>query len=551
MLMADALQQGRACFERQLWREAHELLSDADREAPLAAEDLDRLAACAHLLGDESASTDLWARAHQGFQTRGDAEQAARCAFRIGFALVSRGQMAHGGGWLARARRLLDDAGKDSPVRGYLLMPDGIRATRAGEPARGYEVFSEALEIGQRFGEADLITWARHGQGRALIKMGRVTEGLALLDESMVAATSGDVLPLNVGAIYCSMIDACTEIFDLRRAHEWTAALSRWCERQPDGLPYRGTCLVRRAEIMRLHGSWADAMDEVDRACVRLLVPPPQPGAGQAYYQRGELHRLRGELDRADEAYRQAAEWGSKPQPGLALLRLAQGDVDSAVVSLRRTLDEAVDTGVRSRLLSAYVEVLLAAGDVEAASVAASELDAIAVALNAPFLSATSACCAGGIHLAEGHADDAMALLEDAREIWREIEAPYEEARCRVLIALASRMRGDDETARLELDASRRTFERLGAMTDVARVDELAHVDELAGQTRSKGPRQLTGRELEVLALVATGKTNRAIADALGLSEKTVARHISNIFTKLGLSSRAAATAYAYQQRLV
>ena len=545
MLSADALHRGRACFERQSWREAHELLSQADREAPLAPEDLDRLATCAHLLGDESASADLWARAHQEFQARGDAEQAARCAFWIGFGLLSRGQMAHGGGWIARARRLLDDAGRDSVVRGYLLMPDGIRATRAGEAARGYELFSEALAIGQRFGDKDLIAFGRHGQGRALVKMGKTAEGLALLDESMVAVTSGEVLPIHVGDIYCSMIEACTEIYDLRRAHEWTAALARWCERQPDGLPYRGTCLVRRAEIMKLHGSWADAMDEVERACVRLLVPPPKPAAGQALYQRGEIHRLRGEVEKAEKAYRQSAELGSTPQPGFALLRLAQGDVDAAVVSLRGCVNDTGDTLVRSRMLGAYVEALLAAGEVATARAAADELRDIASALDAPFLRAMALYCSAAVFLAEGDADSARLALQGALEIWREIEAPYEDARSRVLMALAARMLGDDETAQLELDASRRAFQRLGAMTDVARVDELAR------HGASKGPRQLTARELEVLGLVATGKTNRAIAEALGLSEKTVARHISNIFTKVGLSSRAAATAYAYQHRLV
>jgi DNA-binding CsgD family transcriptional regulator len=545
MSTADALHRGRACFERQAWREAHELLSGADRETPLPPEDIDRLATCAYLLGDEPASGDLWVRAHHEFQLRGDAEHAARCAFRIGMALFIRGQMAQGSGWLARARRLLDDAEQDSAVRGYLLFPDAIRAVRGGDSQRAFELFSEALAIGRRFGDTNLIAFARHGQGRTLIKMGKLDEGLGLLDEVMVAVTAGEVLPLNVGDIYCSVIDACTEIFDLRRAQEWTAALERWCEHQPEGIPYRGSCLVRRAEIMKLHGSWADAMTEVERACAHLLVPPPKPAAGLAYYQRGELHRLRGEFEEAEDAYRQAAELGNKPQPGQALLRLAQGDAEAAAVSLRRAVEETTDTGVKARVLGAYVEVLLAVGDVAAARVAAEALRELAVRFDAPFLQAMSDCCAGAIHLAEDDAAAALSVLRRALETWREIEAPYEEARTRVLMAVAARMEGDEDTARLEFVAARRGFERLGARTDIATVDDLAR------QRTAKSPGALTARELEVLALVATGKTNRAIADALGLSEKTVARHLSNMFVKLGLSSRAAMTAYAYRNRLV
>lgn len=542
---ADALEQGRARFERQAWREAHELLAGADREFPLSAEDVDRLATCAFLLGDESASADLWARAHQEFQKRGDAERAARCAFRIGMGLFLKGQAALASGWLARARRTLDDAALDCATRGHLLMPEAIHAIRTGNPVRGFELFTEALAIGQRFGDTDLVSLARQGVGRALIRQGKVAEGLALLDEVMVAVIAGELQPLYVGDVYCSVIDACIEVFDLRRAHEWTSALSRWCERQPDTVPYRGTCMVHRAEIMRLHGSWADAMDEAARACERLLVPPPRPGAGQGAYQCGELYRLRGDFEKAEEAYQQATEWGTRPQPGLALLRLAQGDAEAAVASLRHIVDDARDTLVRSRLLGSYVEVLLAVGDVTAARAAADELREIAMSLDAPFLRAASAYCSGAVALAEDDAEGALRASQSALEIWRDLEAPYEDARTRVLVALASRMRGDDDTAHLELESARRAFQRLGAATDVARVNDLMR------QSPVKGPRQLTGRELEVLALVATGKTNRAIADALGLSEKTVARHMSNMFTKLGLSSRAAMTAYAYRNRLV
>jgi DNA-binding NarL/FixJ family response regulator len=545
MASTDTLRYARECCERQSWREARDLFLEVDQAAPLAADDLERLAACSYMLGDESESFDAWARAHHAFLARGDADNAAAAAFRIGFGLLARGQHAHGSGWLARSRRVLDDAGSDSVVRGFLLISDAIRAAIGGEYAKGHALFSEALAIGQRYGDADLIAFARQGQGRALIKTGKVAEGVALLDEVMVAVTAGELKPMSTGDIYCSVIDACSEIFDLRRAHEWTAALEQWCESQSDQIPFRGSCLIHRAEILQLSGSWTDALREAQRACDRLVAPPPRPAAGRAFYQRGELHRLRGEFDEAEAAYRQASELGRKPQPGLALLRLAQGDTDAALASIRRVAEETRDLSVKANALCASVEILLAAHDTSGAREAVAQVRDLAESADAPFLRALTAQCAGAVDLAEGDAEAALASLHAALATWRELEAPYQEARARVLIAMASRALGDDETAQLELDAARATFQRLGATSELARVDE-AMQDRAPGGT---GP--LTAREREVLALVATGKTNRAIADALSLSEKTVARHVSNIFVKLGLSSRAAATAYAYQHKLV
>jgi ATP/maltotriose-dependent transcriptional regulator MalT len=414
-----------------------------------------------------------------------------------------------------------------------------------GQLEVAYATFVEASGVGERFRDADLVTLARHGQGRALIRMGRDAEGKALLDEVMVAVTSGAVSPIVVGDVYCSVIQACEESFDLRRAQAWTAALSHWCAEQPDLVPYRGQCLLHRAEIMQLHGAWQDAIEEVQRASERLAQRPGQSAKGAAYYRRAELHRLCGEFAEAEECYRQASRCGREPQPGLALLRLAQGQVDAAQAAIRRVVDEAESFVARSRLLPAHVEIMLAAGDLDAARSGADELAAMADQLDAPVLRARATLAQGAVLVAQGDARGALAALREAWSAWQELDAPHEAASTRALIGLACRGLGDDDTAEMELDAARWAFQELGAAPDVARMDAFSR------RLAAKGTGGLTARELEVLRLVAAGKTNRTIAADLFLSEKTVARHVSNIFGKLGVSSRAAATAHAYEHDLV
>ena len=539
------LRQGRESFARRAWRDAFDQLSHADRETPLAPDDLERLAIAAYLTGRDPESTALWARAHHEHLQRADVERAARCAFWLAFELFNKGESARGGGWIARARRLIDAPPRDCVERGYLRWTAAFQCIAENDWASAAAGFGEAAEIGERFGDPDLVALARHGRGRALIRLGSPRDGLALLDEAMVSVETGELSPLVAGEVYCSVISGCLELFDLRRAQEWTTALARWCESQPDLVPYSGECLVRRVELMVLHGAWPDADVVARRACAWFLERADQPSPGAAFYQLAELHRLRGAFGDAEEAYRQASRLGRTPQPGLALLRLAQGETQAAAAASRGALDESAEPRARARLLPAHVEIMLAADDVAAARAAADELATIAATFDATYLRAIAAQANGAVLLAEGDARAAVGALRQAGTIWQELDAPYEAARTRLLVARACRTLGDEDSAAMELDAARWILERLGAAPALARAAELSR------RPASSATGRLTAREVQVLRLVAAGKTNRAIAAELSISDKTVARHLSNIFTKLGIPSRAAATAYAFRHGLV
>jgi DNA-binding CsgD family transcriptional regulator/tetratricopeptide (TPR) repeat protein len=541
MTAVPALARGREAFRTQSWSEAYRLLEAAGREAPLEPEDLERLAEAAYLLAKDDVSEALLAQAHQAFRDRADPEGAARCATWLALGQHQRGAMAPASGWFARAERILDEAQLDCVVRGYLLIPSGIRCIMQGDPAAGHAAFSSAAEIASRFGDRDLASVACQGRGRALICLGRVAEGVALLDEAMAAVIAGDVAPIMAGNIYCSVLEACQETFDLRRAYEWTTSLASWCAAQPDLVRYRGECLLYRAEVMQLRGRWADAARDAQSACEFLAA---RPAAGAALYRLGEIHRLRGELAEAEAAYTRANQHGRKPQPGLSLLRLAQGQVAAAAASVRGALLDTRLPDARARMLAPAVEILLAAGDLEGARPAAAELSETADAVRAPVLSAASLHASGAVFLADGDMAGASASLRQAWEIWQELKMPYEEAQTCLLLAAVCERRGDQDGRRLELDAARKLFEQLGAALCLASFDGSVAAAPRVASSLSK-------RELQVLRLVAAGKTNRVIAAELFISEKTVARHVSNIFDKLGVSSRAGATAWAYQRSLI
>jgi DNA-binding CsgD family transcriptional regulator len=542
MLLAE-LERARECYGRGEWGEAHRLLSLADRTTALGVEDLERLATSAYLLGRDADFRRSLESAHHAHLQGGDRARAARCAFWLGLTLLLRGEAGQANGWLALAQRHVE--GDDCVERGYLLLPMAEQRLGERKSDAAFTTARDAAEIGDRFGDADLGACARHLEGRALLQQGLVQPGLLLLDEAMLAVSRGELSPIVTGMIYCSVIDACQHVFALNRAREWTSALTRWCERQPEMVAFTGTCFVHRAEIMQFRGAWVEAMAEARHAYERVLQAGERRPPAAAFYRLGEIHRLRGEFEAAEEAYRDASRLGAEPQPGLALLRASQGRTDAARAAIRRVLSASTDPLDRAKMLPAYVEIALAAGDLQGARGASAELDEIAGRYATEVLRAMAAHTRGAVDLIEGRAQAALSALRHAFELWQDGEAPYEAARARLLMALACRDLGDAESADLEFDAARALFERLGATPDLARLDSLRACATQANQ------RGLTPRELQVLRQIAAGKTNKAIATELSVSERTVDRHVSNILTKFGVPSRAAATAFAYDHKLL
>jgi ATP/maltotriose-dependent transcriptional regulator MalT len=540
-MTSENLERARRLFAEMQWSGAYAAFTAAGLEAALAPDDLERLAITAHMAGMDEESLKAWEQAFRGFDGLGRTLEAFRCAFWLGFILTLRGEMARSAGWLARARRLVDARGLDSVERGYLLIPPAVLHLHRGENAAAYALSDEAARIAERFGDPGLRVMTLMGRGQALVMQGEREKGLAMLDEVMVAVSTGEAPPIITGLAYCVAVDSCRMVFDLRRAQEWTEALTGWCASQAGLVPYRQECMVHRSEILLLHGNWPDALEEARRAAEDL---GGQTAAGPAYYQLGELRRLRGEFALAEEAYRLASRWGRSPQPGLALLRLAQGDPAAAVAAIRVVRDERKDPLERAKVLPAAVEIMLSAGEGQEARRAAEELWRIAQELGAPLLQAEAAKATGAVFLSEGDHREGLPELRRSLKLWQDLDAPYEAAQTRILIGIACRELGDHDTAALEFDAARWAFERLGAAPDLARLDALA------GRPPAAGPEGLTQREVEVLRLVAAGKTNQAIAADLYLSEHTVRRHLQNIFSKLGVSSRAAATAFAFQNDL-
>jgi DNA-binding CsgD family transcriptional regulator len=539
-----ALERGREAYERRDWQDAFVALSEADREHPLEDQDLECLAWAAGLTARIDAYVAAFERLHDLRASAGEPCSAARAAFWLGMRLLTMGEIGHGTAWLSKAERLIEGH-RDCAERGYLMIPRGFDAlARKNAPAEARDAARQACEIGDRLGDPELGSLARMLHGQALAALGEHEAALALLDESMLAATRGQLRPLITGLVYCGVIGCCQRLYAVERAREWTAALDDWCRSQPQLGTFTGACRVHRSEILQLQGAWQQAIDEARRATQGIAGLPDPDGTPLAFYQEGELLRLRGEFEAAETAYRSAHQAGKVPQPGLALLRLATGQTAAAAAAIRQVVGSAPDALARARYLPAAVEILLAAGEPSEAEQATRDLEAIARAARNEVLDALASHARGAVRAAQGDAQGALEPLRRALSIWRRVGAPYLAARVRVEIASALTALADQEGARLERDAARAVFAELEAAPDLARLNA-------AEDARQRQPFGLTPREREVLRLLATGRTNRAISEQLFLSEKTIDRHVSNIFTKLDVSSRAAATAFAYRHQLL
>jgi ATP/maltotriose-dependent transcriptional regulator MalT len=541
MGVVDDLLQARRDFERGEWSAALESWSAMTGD-DLGPDDLRDAAMAAYLLGRPDEAVDCLQRCFQRCQDTGDAVRAVRAAFHLSMVLGTTGDQALAAGWTSRATRLLDDVDADSVARGYVAFLRMFAHLGAGEVPAAAAAAAEATESGLRHRDPDLLALGLCAQGRMAIYSGRVVEGLALLDEAMAGAAADGVSPVIVGNVYCTAIEGCQEIGDLRRVAEWTSALHRWCTDRPELVAFTGQCAVHRGQVMASRGAWTSALEELELAVDRYRRGGVRSAVGLAEYERAELLRLRGELDAAEAAYGRADEHGADPQPGLALLWLAQGRAPAAVAAVRRLLAEPAPPVRRAALLPAAVHVLLAAGADDEARRAADELEQAAEALGSATLLARAAYAAAAVLLARGDGTGALPYLRKARQLWSEVDSPYEVARVQLLTGRALRAAGDEESARRELDASLTAFVHLAAVAEVEEVEALLEPARL--------PAGLTAREAEVLRLVASGRSNARIAEELTLSEKTVARHLSNIFGKLEVGSRTAAAAYAFEHGL-
>ncbi|MFN2624928.1 MAG: LuxR C-terminal-related transcriptional regulator [Mycobacteriales bacterium] len=539
------LERARAAYADRAWVGAYEAFGRADASRPLAAADLELLGRSAYMIGRDDDYIAAFERAYNAYLDAGETRSAARCSFWIGHNLLFRMEPGRAGGWFARAQRLLEREETDCVERGYVLQAPTIEQEFTGNFDGSRALAAEIAEIGERFGDRDLVAIGLMVQAHALIRLRQRGDGVRLVDEALVAVTTGELSQLVAGIVYCYTISFCYELYELRRAREWTDALTRWCDEQPEMVAHKGLCLVHRAALMTLAGTWQEALDEAIRVG-RLFTEGVlnRHAQGGAAYCEGEVNRLRGAFDAAEAAYRRASDLGREPQPGLALMRLAQGNHDAAAAAIRRAVTETTRSLERAALLPAYVEIMLATNDLDAAATGCHELERLALEEGSETLAAMAAHARGAVAVAAGDATAALVALRSAVRGWQDMNALYEAARARVLVGLACRALGDDDTAAIEFDGARAVFSRLRA------VPAIAWLDALTGD-RARPSHGLTGRELEVLRLIAAGKRNREIAERLVVSEHTIGRHVQNIFTKLGVSSRTAASAFAFEHDLV
>lgn len=529
----------REAYDRGDWADA---LQGLRGKGGLGADDTLALATSAYLMGNVDEAIRALQGGYQDMIKNGDSLGAVRFGFWLALILNVRGDVAIGTGWVARGQRLLENEPAELPERAYLLIHDFFQYLERGDVATAFETAGRVVELARRFGNDDLVALGLMCQGRVRIYSGQVREGLAVLDEAMVGISAGEASPIIAGMVYCSMIEACQEVSDFSRAASWTSALTRWCDTQPGLVPYTGQCSLHRGQIMRLHGAYDEALGEFARAQRRYRLEGTTAPAALAMTEQGDVLRIQGKLDEAEDCYRQSAELGYEPQPGLALCWLARGRTPAAVSAMRRLLAETQGPVGRSRMLPGGVHVMVAAALIDEAREHADELAEIASLFGNPAVRAMAAYARATVELASGQVVEALSQARESTRLWSDIGAPYEAARARVLVARALRELGDEDSATGELAVAGRAFAEVGA------APAAQEVHKLLGRARPGG---LTEREIEVLSLVAEGKSNYEIARVLVLSQKTVERHLSNIFSKLDVSSRTAAAAYAHDHGLM
>ena len=535
-IASEAIEAARSAYRCNAWSDATELFLQADAQNGLEEQDLEALAWASGIAARDTEMLAALERLYAIHEEREDLENCARTAFWCGLRNMMIGQVGLGSGWLQRAGRHAELTPPDCVQRGYLILPRVFMHRTKGAYEAAAAAADEALAYGATAGDDDLVALAGSLKGGILFRLGRVGEGYGPIDEAMLLANAERLSPLVCGVVYCEIVASCCRVQEMVRAREWTAILDAWCRRNPQAKAFNGVCQVHRAEVLQLGGEWGEAYAEAERAAEGLKGTTEQTAMATAAYRRGEILRLRGAFDPAEAEYRRASEIGVDPQPGLALLRLAQGKGDEAAAMIHRALDIALDMPRKAALLPAGIEICVGRGDLESCDALCAELTKIAERFGTDILARVADQGFGKLALARGETADAMASLTRARRYWSDFGAPYLVACLRVDIARGCAQLGDSAGAAMELEAAEKTFRALGAAPDLARLRAIR------GE-RSPGEGRLTARECEVLKLLADGGSNRQIAAALGLSPKTVNRHVENIFDKLGVSSRAAAVA--------
>lgn len=543
MGVVDEMVRAREAYERRDWLTAFEALDEA---SPEVGDDFDRLGAAALLVGRKNDCVTAYQRAFGAHLEAGEPMAAVRSAFFLGYQLISTWEPAVAAGWRARAGRLVDEAraagAADVVEQGYLLILDLLAQVGQGAWEEAAGTAAAITGYGRRFADPNLLAMGLASEGRLATRSGKVQHGLGLLDEAMVLLTATETSPIISGDVYCLMIEACQDLSDFDRAAQWTSTLTSFCESQPGLVAFTGQCSLHRGQIMRVRGAFAPALEEFRAAIARYLAAGTAPPAGIAYAEVGNVLRIQGEYAAADAAFAEAVVLGFDPQPGLALLWHARGREADALAAVRRLTGEPRDPVGRTQVLPGAIAVLLAAGEVEEAGALVAELSATAEEIGCDALQAMAAFASGTHLMATGQPVTAAPVLRQAGRTWAALSSPYEAARCRLELGRALLAVGDAGSAAGEIAAARTAFADLGAVPDER---------DAAALGDPSPPGGLTARETEVLRLVAAGRTNPEIAAMLVLSEKTVARHLSNIFGKLEVRTRTAAAAYAFEHHLL